>query len=46
MFGIKPLQRHCGHLLEVSLTCTNTTNVAALSRFLSLVYNELHSVCG
>jgi len=29
MFGVKPLRSHCGHLLGVSLTCTNKHKVKA-----------------
>jgi len=36
-----------GHLLGVSLTCTNKHKRSCYLLFsLSLVYNELHSVCG
>ena len=35
MFGVEPLRSPCGHMLGVSLTCTNTS-VAAISYFLCL----------
>jgi len=44
MFGVKPLRSHCGHLLEVLLTCTNKHKRYCYLPFsLALVCNELHS---
>jgi len=46
MFGVKPLRSHCGHLLEVLLTCTSKHKRCCYLPFsLPLAYNELHSVC-
>ena len=47
MFWVKPLRSHCGPLLKASATCTNKhKSCCYLPCSLSLVYNELHNVCG